>query len=192
MQYQYVVTLKRDNEKYIDRISISLCFISMLAFIFEQIRSAHFNFFLSFAALMIGAGVTFNLLNSRKKGVRVRYKTWLLLSGIFWIGMPWLQWLSTFFFVMAFMEYQAKYPLEIGFSDEEILINTLFKKKYRWSELNNVILKDGLLTMDFKNNKLFQKEALDDEEMDADEAEFNAYCQKRLSDSNFIPSRILE
>ena len=90
------------------------------------------------------------------------------------------------------MEYQAKYPLEIGFSDEEILRNTLFKKKYRWSDLNNVILKDGLLTMDFKNNKLFQKEALDDEEMDADEAEFNAYCQKRLSDSDFIPSRILE
>ena len=88
------------------------------------------------------------------------------------------------------MEYQAKYPLEIGFSDEEILRNTLFKKKYRWSDLNNVILKDGLLTMDFKNNKLFQKEALDEEEMDADEAEFNTYCQKRLSDSNSIRSRI--
>jgi len=88
------------------------------------------------------------------------------------------------------MEYQAKYPLEIGFSDEEILRNTLIKKKYRWSDLNNVILKDGLLTIDFKNNKLFQKEALDEEEMDAAEAEFNAYCQQRLSSSNFITSRI--
>jgi hypothetical protein len=187
MHYQYVVILKRDNEKHIDRISIFLCFISMLAFIFEQIRSAHFNFFLSFAALMIGAGVTINLISSRKKNARVRYKTWLLISGIFWIGMPSLQWLSIFFFVMAFMEYQAKYPLEIGFSDDQIVMNTLFKKIFRWQDLYNVVLKDGLLTMDFKNNRLFQKEAFEEEEMDADEAEFNAYCQRRLSSINSTP-----
>ena len=86
------------------------------------------------------------------------------------------------------MEYQAKYPLEIGFSNDEIVLNTLFKKIYRWPDLNNVVLKDGLLTMDFKNNRLFQKVAFDEDEMDADEAEFNAYCQRQLSSANKIPS----
>ena len=186
MHYKYVVILKRDNDKYIDRISIFLCLISMLAFIIEQIRSAHFNFFLSFAALMIGAGIIINLIGSPKKNTRVRYKTWLLLSGLFWIGMPRLQWLSIFYFAMAFMEYQAKYPLEIGFSDDEIVLNTLFKKIYRWPDLSNVVLKDGLLTIDFKNNRLFQKVVFDEEEMDADEAEFNTYCQRQLSSANKI------
>jgi len=47
-----------------------------------------------------------------------------------------------------------------------------------------VILKDGLLTLDFKNNKVYQKEALDDDEPDADEDEFNEYCKSRLQTEN--------
>jgi hypothetical protein len=38
--------------------------------------------------------------------------------------------------------------------------------------------------MDFKNNRLLQKEVVDDDEDedDADEKEFNDYCQARLSE----------
>ena len=47
---------------------------------------------------------------------------------------------------------------------------------------NNVVLKDGLLTLDFKSNRLMQREvADDDDEDDADEEEFNAYCRSRLA-----------
>jgi hypothetical protein len=37
------------------------------------------------------------------------------------------------------------------------------------------------LTLDFKNNTIFQKEVLDDDEPDADEDEFNKYCREQLS-----------
>jgi hypothetical protein len=43
-----------------------------------------------------------------------------------------------------------------------------------------VILRDGLLTLDFRNNILIQKEVLEDEEPDADENEFNDYCRSKL------------
>jgi len=43
-----------------------------------------------------------------------------------------------------------------------------------------VILKDGILTLDFKDNKLIQKEVLDDDEPEAEEDEFNEYCQSKL------------
>jgi hypothetical protein len=59
----------------------------------------------------------------------------------------------------------------------------LFKRKFRWSEFNNIILKDGLLTLDFKSNRLLQKEVLDDDDPDADEDEFNAYCREKLANS---------
>jgi hypothetical protein len=37
--------------------------------------------------------------------------------------------------------------------------------------------------MDFKDNRLFQKEVVDDEEEDdADEEEFNDYCRARLEE----------
>jgi hypothetical protein len=180
MRYHYVVTLKRNNEKSIDIISFCLCFLSVLAFVFHQLNITEFNFFLSFAAAIIITGLIVNFISS-KKGNRVRYKNWLLIAGLAWLGMPYLQWLAVLFFILAFFEYQAKYPLEVGFSNEMIVINTLLKKRFPWSDFNNVMLKDGLLTLDFKNNKLFQKEALEDDEVDADEDEFNDYCMERLT-----------
>ena len=179
MRYQYVVTLKRDNERAVDIISICLCLLSVLAFIFEQLNTRTFNFLFSFAVITVVIGLIFNF-TSAKKGSLVRYKNWLLIAGVAWIGMPYLQWLSVLFFILAFFEYQAKYPLEVGFSNDMVVINTLFKKKIPWSDFNNVMLKDGLLTLDFKNNKLFQKEALDDDDVDADEDEFNDYCREQL------------
>jgi len=179
MRYEYVVTLKRDNEKRIDVISFCLCFLSVIAFLFEQLRTGHFNLFLSLGSALLLAGIIINFLHFKKQD-SVRYKNWLLIAGIFWIGMPYLQWLCLIFVILAFLEYQVKYPLEVGFSNDQVVINTLFKRKFQWSDFNNVILKDGLLTIDFKNNKLFQKEALEDEEDDADEDEFNDYCRKQL------------
>ena len=84
------------------------------------------------------------------------------------------------FFVFAILEAQTKYPLEIGFHSNGIVLNSLFKKKIAWNALQSVILKDGLLTLDFRNNILIQKEVLEDDEPDADETEFNDYCRSKL------------
>ena len=50
-------------------------------------------------------------------------------------------------------------------------------KKYRWTELSNVVIKDNLLTIDFKNNKLIQEEIITGE---VDETEFNSFVKKQL------------
>ena len=82
--------------------------------------------------------------------------------------------------VLRFIGSAGKYPLEIGFHAEGVVLNSLFKKKFPWNSFQSVILKDGLLTLDFSNNKIFQKEVLDDEEPDAEEDEFNDYCRSKL------------
>jgi hypothetical protein len=43
------------------------------------------------------------------------------------------------------------------------------------------VLRDGLLTLDFTNNRILQREVEDDEDDDADEDEFNDYCRKQLA-----------
>ena len=101
-------------------------------------------------------------------------------AGIFWLGMPYLQWLFIPFIFFALLEAQAKYPLEFGFYSEGVVINSIFKKKFPWTSFQSVLLKDGLLTLDFKNNRLIQKEVLDDDEPDAPEDEFNDYCRSKL------------
>jgi len=178
MHYDYVVTLKRENAHRTDLVSLLLLIFSLLAFSFVQLHNG-LNFFLCAGIIVVLTGFLINLRYARiKKEMRFRY--WLFATGICWIGMPYLQWLIIPFFILGVMEAQAKYPLEIGFYSGGIVLNSLFNKKYPWASFQSVILKDGLLTLDFINNKLIQKEVLDDDDPDAPEDEFNDYCRSKL------------
>jgi hypothetical protein len=50
-------------------------------------------------------------------------------------------------------------------------------KKYQWRQLNNVILKDNLITIDFKNNRVLQAETTND---DINEKQFNNFAKEQL------------
>ena len=192
MRYQYVVILKKDSERATDLLSILLCLFSAFSFL----RSAMDTFnsasaqtlFLCLIAVALLAGIIFNIVVHRK-GKQVRFRYFLLLAAIGWIGMTTMPWIAAFFFLLAFLEFQSKRPLEIGFDRDRVVINSLIKRRYAWADFNNVVLKDGLLTLDFRNNKLLQKEVADDEdEDDADEEEFNMYCQERLAAAAEVPA----
>ena len=45
--------------------------------------------------------------------------------------------------------------------------------------MGNVVLKDGILTLDFKSNKIFQSE-LKENETPVDEQKFNQFCTEQL------------
>lgn len=185
MRYQYVVILKKTTERATDVLSILLCLFSSISFLLTAVRSIHpghgtFPLASISLGILLLAGLLVNLLLERKGGKGFRYRYLLLLAAVGWIGTTPTPWVGAFFFLLAFLEYQAKRPLEIGFDHDRIVINSLFKRRFDWSMFNNVILKDGLLTLDFKNHRLMQREVADDEDEDADEEEFNAYCRSRL------------
>lgn len=181
MKYQYVVILKKDGERAADRFSILLCFCSAVIFGYTQIKSGHPDIYLYAFIALILAGLVYNAVRHRRNK-KVRYKYLILLTALGWFGMPVLPWIGILFLVLAFLEHQAKRPLEIGFDRDRIVINSLIRQRHDWSVFNNILLKDGLLTLDFKNNRLLQKEIADDDEDDdeVDEEEFNAYCRGRL------------
>jgi hypothetical protein len=182
MRYQYVVILKRDSGRTIDSISVLLCLFSGLSFLFEQTRLGKFNFFITGMAILLLGGTLLNLWLARKKK-QPRYRLLLLIAAVGWLAMPYIPWLGALFFLLAFLEYQARHPLEIGFSPDRIVLNTLFRKRFNWSAFNNVMLKDGLLTLDFKSDRLLQKEVDEEEEGEADEEEFNDYCRNMLKNA---------
>jgi hypothetical protein len=53
-----------------------------------------------------------------------------------------------------------------------------------WNELTNVIKRDDLLTIDFKNNKLMQVQILNGE--DISENEFNQFCLRQIDQGSAI------
>ena len=182
MKYQYVVILKKDGERATDLLSVLLCFCSAVLFGLSQLKSGHPDIYLYAFTALILAGLVLCVIR-RRQHKPVRFKYLILLTALGWFGMPVLPWIGILFLALAFLEHQAKRPLEIGFDRDCIVINSLIRQRHDWSVFNNILLKDGLLTLDFKNNRLFQKEIADDEteEDDVDEEEFNAYCRERLT-----------
>ena len=51
-------------------------------------------------------------------------------------------------------------------------------KKFLWNQFSNVVLKDNILTLDFKNNKLLQGEI---ETTNINEDAFNTFAQEQLN-----------
>lgn len=181
MRYQYVVTLKKDSERTTDQLSLLLCLLSAISFLYFAVGS--FSYFLYAAAIILLTGLIINFIVKRAGRTRIRYRYLLLVAALGWIASPHFPWLCGFFILLAFLEYQTKRPLEIGFDKDRVVINSLIRRRYDWSAFSNIILRDGLLTMDFKDNRLFQKEILDDEDDDdADEDEFNDYCRAKLEE----------
>lgn len=64
------------------------------------------------------------------------------------------------------------------FSVEGIKKDFFPRRKYEWAQMDTVILKDGILTLDFKNNHLIQLAILNSEQIDT--AAFNAFASDRL------------
>lgn len=79
------------------------------------------------------------------------------------------------------------YLIKFLYRKSSVLINNqiikidklLFSPSYKWSDFSNIILKDNLLTLDFRNNKLLQLD-INEEKTDVDQEEFNAFCAAHL------------
>ena len=64
----------------------------------------------------------------------------------------------------------------ISVHTEGVHIKKLFGNPiHSWSEFNNIVLKDNLLTLDFKNNKLLQLTIIEND-ISVDENMFNTFC----------------
>lgn len=99
------------------------------------------------------------------------------ILGICWINLE-NYYAVAINFVIGVFFYLAVQKLLIVFSGNAVTINFFPKKEYEWNQFSNVVLKDGILTLDFKNNKLFQGEIEDDEVIK--EQEFNSFVSTQL------------
>ncbi|MBZ5855885.1 hypothetical protein [Flavihumibacter profundi] len=179
MVYQYVVTLQNNSRRLVDRFSLLLCSASAFIFLVHYLTASDKRLIHLMGALLLLVLTVFNAYKSFWLKLPVFYNYHLYITALIWASMPFYPWLSGLFLVMGLLERQAKKNLEIGFSDDRIVFNSFPRKQFQWSDFSNIVLRDNLLTLDFSNNKLFQRETID-EEGDADEDEFNEYCRQQF------------
>jgi hypothetical protein len=123
-----------------------------------------------------------SLYMDKRKKKRIQFLSLLICIGIGLISVSGNLLLGALYVIAGISERFLSSNIEIGFSDQQIVRKGITTKTYAWNELNNVMIKDDLLTIDFKNNTLLQAYTDDqeDEEYDVEDEEFNEYCRKRL------------
>lgn len=179
INYPYIITLKNESSRYVNVIGLLLSVGSGVLFLREMIVRGQIIIPYLAGIIFIVLLIAWSYYSYYKRDKEIYYSKALLIAGLVWTKMPYFQWMVFVFVLLAILEYQAKLAPEIGFSEDHIIFNGLLKKKYKWNEVQNVVLKDGLLTVDLKNNRLMQKE-IDSGENEASEEEFNNWVRKYL------------
>jgi len=185
-RYDYIVSLKRIDFKKYDLISQLLLIAAIIIFLFFLFNNINAWIWYSLPVIVITAQIIYNLFE-RRKGEIVSYRISFFIAALGFILLPEKSFftilLTGLYIIPLFLERQIKFPEEIGFAEDGITINTFSKKYYPWSLINNVVLKDGLLTIDYKDNKLFQKE-IEEKISPVLESEFNEFCRSKLEAYN--------
>ena len=183
MVYDFLITLKKPDYGIVDQVSQLMYIFALLVFGFYYYHYPKSGAaYLYFGAVILLAWV-FTIIKKRKSG-QAFFRLGLLIGAAGWFLGPQRNiWMGILYALAGLLEKQVKFPQEIGFSEDNISFNTFPNKVLRWNEINNALIKDGLITIDQKNNKLFQKEI--EGEITADiEKEFNDFCHRCITALN--------
>lgn len=181
MVFDYLITLKKKNEHLIDWLNYLLFFLAVGFFLRIIIVANQIKWHLIIYIIIMTGFVFYNLYLQKIKNEIPYYRIVLGIAIFGWLS-PEINnvWIAALYFILALIEKQVKFPYEIGYNEEWVVINSLPKKKYKWTEINNTLIKDGLLTLDLVNNKLIQRE-IEEGCSSEIEKEFNSFCFQQLN-----------
>ncbi len=174
--YDYIVTIKQTKRfDAFDWISQLLLFSAIVSFIYITVFVDAMPLKISgiiFSILVVAAWIFGKL----KTGY---YALALGIAAIGWYALLHNYMIMALYAICSILERQVKFKQELGFDEEGVTFNSFPKKNYQWHEVTTVILKDGILTVDLRNNKVFQKE-IETDVAPMIETEFNDFCQQFL------------
>jgi hypothetical protein len=167
--YPYVIVLRNTHARSVRRIGT---LAGMVAILILAWRAQEEGWGYHAIALAVVSALFMRSLVRTYLNRTVTHWPVLLMAGMSCLTTPPYAWAGLVFLAMAAIESRALRPQEIGFAEDHI----------EMTGGTNVILKDGVLTMDYRDNRLFQKEVddMDDEEYEGSEDEFNGFCRTQL------------
>ena len=114
---------------------------------------------------------------SKEQKNKPRLYIFFLIIILGWINTRVYWWMAIPIVVLMILDEIARRDFVVKVFADKIFYPSFPYRAIKWDELSNVILKDTILTIDFKNNKIIQHEVLNE----ADEKEFNNFCKEQLN-----------
>ena len=185
-RYNYIITIKKPDYKTADAVAFLMLVLAIAFFSFSAVRqwsttyhNAAIMYIIIVAFIVLWSSYSFVSAWNKKR--IAFYRLALFAAALGWFAEPVSNyWLAALYVIAALLERQVKFAQELGVDENGITFTTLLQKEYEWKEINNLLLKEGILTVDYKNNKLFQQE-IESEVNPSLEKEFNQYCRAKLA-----------
>jgi len=180
---QFELVLKNEKEATYTIISGLILLLNFFAFLIIAFAGYSEKIVIPLSvALVLSIALTLLFLNKRKnKSLNNLFSFSFKIIVIGWVAVSfyWLAGISLF--ILIIREITSRKPVVKIFEDK-IDYPSFPQKTFLWQQLNNVILKDGILTIDCRNNKVFQNEIISE----LNEQGFNEFCNQRLKATTSI------
>ncbi len=183
---KYELILKNEKTKYYKAIRDLIALFNLIGFIYmanETKESYQKTVYILFIVVTV-LYILFALFERFfKKFINDKsHRLLFLWYSIGWSKSPYW-WFSLILIVFFLLDILAHRKLKLIVSENKIVYPSFPGREIEWNELTNLVLKDGLITIDFKNNKIIQQPILNSD-WDTDEEEFNEFCRKQLRIEN--------
>jgi hypothetical protein len=176
----YQLILKNEKLKYYNVIGDLIALLNLICFIYMAISSTDSlrkTIFILLISIIVVHYLLIFYLRYKVKFTNWPHRSVFLLCAIGWARSPYW-WISIILIVLLFLDIPAHRKLKLIVSENKIDYPSFPRRVIEWNELTNLVLKDGLITIDFKNNKIIQQTILNS---DISEQEFNNFCRKQLN-----------
>ncbi len=191
MSYDFIITLKRPGYRFINFISVILLFLFLIAFGYYILQAGWQNqqyLLLLIPAMIIGLMVM-GFVKRKNPEFLQYFRTELFIAALGWFLIPAfadVRYIGWLYALMGFIERFAKMPDQWAFSKEKVVRKSIPKTSFEWVEIDNVMIRDNIFTLDLRNNKILQKE-LDNPVDPVLQNEFNEYCGQQLHFNSVEP-----
>ncbi len=175
---QFDLVLKNEKERSYRTITLFLFVLNFISILYLT----YLTNFTRWGSLIIACAtllVVFSTYYFKNKNQTKTFIGAFFLFSLAWINSDY--WIVSILNVLFMLLNTAVLQTPIvNINEEEVIYPSFPKRKFSWKDLNNLILKDGLLTIDFKNNKLIQQSVAETSST-INEKEFNEFCKQQLN-----------
>ncbi|MBG9378372.1 hypothetical protein I5907_19190 [Panacibacter sp. DH6] len=183
MQQEYRLVIKNDRYQTVDLFRV--IFLSILCTGFIIIAYYNNDMMDMFWPMMLCISIAFA--QNEKIVTRFAFMRFLrihrsafiwAIAGSFFL-FPW--WITLLVTTICILQLSVKEHFHVIAAGNQLTITSLPEKIIDWKSLQNVVIKDDLLTIDYRNNKIFQAPVNTTSSNIGNEAEFNEFCRLQIS-----------
>ena len=178
---KFTLILTNDKVKQYQLFALLIILFNCIAFIYLAVTRSDIRFrCIGVVTWICALFVIQHFAKKRGKEFSAKAGAILIIIAIYLSFKFW--WPAAIMAILAMLYIISIRQFILSVSESNIIYPSFPGKTIQWNELNNIIMKDGLLTLDFKNNKLIQVlVSKDKSDTGIDERDFNDFCKKQLS-----------